>query len=711
MKKFFLYGVMTSGLMLTACSTDDVLTPESGTVLDKDQTLYVSMRISGDAAGGTRASSDNGSPEDGGTDFGIGTDQEHAINNAYFVFYDETGTVVGDIVPIDMSDMTVDTSPDGATVEQSYKSVIPVSVRKGEKKPTQVICYLNPISPSTLQQPLSRIQTVSRTANTTTVNGKTYMAMSNSVYYPDETNLKSEPQIAVPIPSDALYSTEEGAEQALGEGNTVNVYVERYAAKLAFKGKKPEDYKTATRIYNANGTQTVNPITLSFTPQYWAVNAEANTTYVIKSFREVSEAGVLLPNNYTYGTLNQYINPAEHGADNNWEYGEAAPILDETNLWNWNNPEYHRSYWGMSPAYFQNIYPEVSSDLKEMEANGITINQKYISYDELKEGKYGYTVNLDPEVTVPPRYFKETTVGSMALQSQNPAAAVASIIYVGQYSMSINGTAVNDNPGFYTYLVGPVDGVDEDRPYIYFENEDGTATSKIAQGESMLKRFFVQQTILYKRSTDEEGHDVYSRLMYSNAQDLQTLIAALNVSEISDKVKVAYDGMEDTKLKLQNNTRTLQFKNSEAASGIFILTADGYKEIVADETQSLENYQIRLTEANVILMRQVGVSYYYKTGHGYFNIPIRHLGWYRKGNTQKDLNSTAINWTLVRVGDFGLVRNHSYDIELNNIIGLASGIGDDGNPIVPPANTEDYFMAYSVRILKWALVPKQSVNL
>ncbi|MDE5800479.1 MAG: Mfa1 fimbrilin C-terminal domain-containing protein, partial [Paramuribaculum sp.] len=99
----------------------------------------------------------------------------------------------------------------------------------------------------------------------------------------------------------------------------------------------------------------------------------------------------------------------------------------------------------------------------------------------------------------------------------------------------------------------------------------------------------------------------------------------------------------------------------------------------------------------------------YTTGHAYYSIPVKHFGWYRAGNEQK--NAAKIDWNQVRVGDFGMVRNHSYQVNVTEILGLASGIGDDDNPIVPPANTEDYYMAYSVNILKWAVVPVQNVTL
>ncbi len=58
-----------------------------------------------------------------------------------------------------------------------------------------------------------------------------------------------------------------------------------------------------------------------------------------------------------------------------------------------------------------------------------------------------------------------------------------------------------------------------------------------------------------------------------------------------------------------------------------------------------------------------------------------------------------------------MVRNHSYQVSVNKIVGLASGIAGDNTPIVPPASTDEYYIAYSVRILKWAVVPVQNVDL
>lgn len=718
MKRILYFGASALALLFTNCSADDLVQDQNQPVTT-NQTLYVNMRISGDAVSGSRAPVADvaGNPqaeddfEDGGP---LG---ENIVNNAYFVFYDETGAVVGDIVNIDLATLKEEQNVNGATVEKTYSSVVPVSVKKGEKKPTQVICYINPISPSTLNRSLDEIQNVARAAiytnDGTGENAKKYFAMSNSVYYPEET-ADAIPQIAVPIPSTQLYTSEQAAKDALGSGNTVDIYVERYAAKLKFAAVDPTDYKTGTRVYGENSGYEVKPITLKFVPQFWAVNAESKNTYVIKSFHEETDYDAFLGKNYTYSKLNDRINLK----DVNLLPGAEGNLLDNENMWKWNNPGYHRSYWGMSPCYFQTQYPEVSSDLNDIGINNI--QQKYISYNELADGDKGYKVT--DATAKEAHYFKETTVGRMALKSANPVAAVASVIYVGKYTLTLDETELPDGTSFYTYMAGPVPNAtaDEklgDRPYIYFDGKDKSTVSAVDGGESMFKRFLAQATILYKPvyKKDADGKDTdeiidFTRFSIYDPMDIAKLTVALEVSEIPDDVKKAYDGKADTKLKLQNNTRTLQFKGVDEAQSqdIYIVSNNGYNKIV--NTKSGENTnEVTLLEANVILAKQVGFSYYYTAGHAYFNAPIKHFGWYRKGNEQK--SADKINWNLVRVGDFGMVRNHSYTMNVTEIVGLGQGIGNDDNPIVPPSTSEDYFMAYSVNILKWAVVPVQNQKL
>ena len=664
MNSRFLYLSMACGIALTACKSDDLMPDTSGNgVSETTRTLYVNMAIKGDNASGTRAAANDGNPMDG-TDFADGKG-ESAVQNAYFVFYDDNGNVVGDYVSVNLNgaDVTVDTG--NGTVEKYYKSIVSVGIRKGENNPTQVVCYINPTTPTELTKPLYEIQTVTRQAVTRTADNTVYFPMSNSVYYPSS-DPKAMPQIAVPIESDQLYESKEEAEAA--DASTIEIWVERYAAKLAFSYANIKDFETSSTLYDVDGSQSEPVVKLTFIPERWALNAESNETYVIKSFREPTAGGGIMTDNYTFAKANEAIN----GTNGNW---------------NWNNPSYHRSYWACSPAYFTARYPEVASDVTDY-----TLNQHYYTYKELTEGKGFEADNTDAQ------YFKETTVGRAALESENPQAAVASVILVGHYQLTVDGGAPVKT-SFYTYSRGK----STDKPGVYFPNQTGSTQSTVQGGGSMLMRFFQELTCLYKKDGD-----AYVRINPNNAADLATLAGACEIVRPADAV------IGD--MKVPARYLTLQLTGT-GMDNIYVANGDGYKSITTSATAAAN--QITLTEANRILMQQVQFCNYYASaeeataanagGKAYFNIPVLHYGWYRASNSHNA--SSEIDWSSLQVGDLGVVRNHSYSINVTAISGLGTAISDYTAPIVPPADTKDQYVSYKVNILKWAVVPAQNVEL
>ena len=118
-------------------------------------------------------------------------------------------------------------------------------------------------------------------------------------------------------------------------------------------------------------------------------------------------------------------------------------------------------------------------------------------------------------------------------------------------------------------------------------------------------------------------------------------------------------------------------------------------------------------EINREMLYEAGTVQGFSGGKAYFTIPIKHLGYYRTNNPNRKLNANdkLFDWEKVQSGDFGLVRNHIYTIEVEKIEGLGNGIPRPGDPIVPPTDPEEYFIGARVIVLNWAVVPKQSVNL
>lgn len=660
MRKEFLYGTLALGLVFTACKSDDLTIEENNGngVAETAQTLYVKMAIKGGNQAGTRAGTD-GNPVEGNVDFDKG-EGESEVQNAYFVFYDNNGNVVGDYVQVDLKNPTTAPTPDG-TVESYYESVVSVGIRKGENNPTQVVCYINPTTPVDLTKPLYEIQTVTRKAVTRTDGNTTLFPMSNSVYYGSNAG-EIAPTIAVPINADQLFDSKDAALAATDK--TIEVFVERYAAKLAFSHKDVNPFTTTSTVYATDGTSTDPEVVLTFVPERWALNAEAKETFVIKSFRMPNAAGGIMTDNYTWAAANEVINK-------------------NSGNWVWNNPAYHRSYWACSPAYFTAEYPEVASDV-----DPAVLHQKYYTYAELENGAGFEAGNTTPQ------YFKETTVGRKALDSENPQAAVASVILVGHYELTVaGGEAVKS--AFYTYSRGK----STEKPGVYFPAQTGTANSTVAGGGSMMMRFLQELTCLYKR----EGK-VYTRFNPNNAADLATLVGALEIKRPDADVI--------GEMKVPSRYLTLQLTGT-GFDNIYVANGDGYKAIGDGENK------ISQTEANQVIMQQVQFCNYYAStedatnanagGKAYFNIPVLHYGWYRASNGHTA--TSKIDWSNLQVGDLGIVRNHSYSVNVTAINGLGTAISDYEAPIVPPADTKEQYVSYKVNILKWAVVPAQNVEL
>lgn len=660
MRKEFLYGTLALGLVFTACKSDDLTIEENNGngVAETAQTLYVKMAIKGGNQAGTRAGTD-GNPVEGNVDFDKG-EGESEVQNAYFVFYDNNGNVVGDYVQVDLKNPTTAPTPDG-TVESYYESVVSVGIRKGENNPTQVVCYINPTTPVDLTKPLYEIQTVTRKAVTRTDGNTTLFPMSNSVYYGSNAG-EIAPTIAVPINADQLFDSKDAALAATDK--TIEVFVERYAAKLAFSHKDVNPFTTTSTVYATDGTSTDPEVVLTFVPERWALNAEAKETFVIKSFRMPNAAGGIMTDNYTWAAANEVINK-------------------NSGNWVWNNPAYHRSYWACSPAYFTAEYPEVASDV-----DPAVLHQKYYTYAELENGAGFEAGNTTPQ------YFKETTVGRKALDSENPQAAVASVILVGHYELTVaGGDAVKS--AFYTYSRGK----STEKPGVYFPAQTGTANSTVVGGGSMMMRFLQELTCLYKR----EGK-VYTRFNPNNAADLATLVGALEIKRPDADVI--------GEMKVPSRYLTLQLTGT-GFDNIYVANGDGYKAIGDGEGQ------ISLIAANQVIMQQVQFCNYYAStedatnanagGKAYFNIPVLHYGWYRASNVHTA--TSKIDWSNLQVGDLGIVRNHSYSVNVTAINGLGTAISDYEAPIVPPADTKEQYVSYKVNILKWAVVPAQNVEL
>lgn len=725
--KLFSGAAAVLALGLASCS-DDKLDNGGSDVAEIDHTMYLNVAISSTNGFGSRAYEDNAYEGGNTPEFDPGTPVESTIGTAYFVFYEEelgpdgkTGTgkpgkQVGEIAVVSNLTTTDVTADATGSVTKSCISVVPVSVRKGDHEPKFVMCYVNPITPANIQNPIDYIETLTRQEVTTGSGANMRFPMSNSVYYDAKGNLVR----ATEIGNGKLYNSEAEAKEEAeknGDNARVQIFVERYAAKVNFSVAQTD---AAIPGYAAGeGTQ---KFTLKFVPEYWAVNAEGKTSYITKSYRAQAANGTILGSNYTLADANKAINTRFTTATEG-----AGTTLTEDNQWVWNNAGLHRSFWGCSPAYYSTQYPEVASDIDP--ANPDKYELIYLTEKEVRTGGAGNPVNAVGETPAKlTDYVRETTTGTVGLNSSNPTAAVPSIALYGKYTITpttTGATALPANTSFYTYMKNS-DG----NANIYFDvvsketDADGAAigNSAVTGGTSMLRRFINQLSVLVKRTgTNTEGDPyVFTQFDPSKTPDLQYLVSNLTIKRPDDAVLttgVTGEAVED-QVKLAARRRTIQLNAAPTQSQT---DAAGFTLCYALGNSYVPVTTANLTDVNKIIMQNVGYADYYNQASAYFNIPIKHLGWYRKGNLNRTgktengtttyTDNTTINWNNVMVGDFGLVRNHVYSINVTTIKGLGTAIADPTDPTVPPAETTDYFVAYRLNILNWAIVPTQNVDL
>lgn len=77
-------------------------------------------------------------------------------------------------------------------------------------------------------------------------------------------------------------------------------------------------------------------------------------------------------------------------------------------------------------------------------------------------------------------------------------------------------------------------------------------------------------------------------------------------------------------------------------------------------------------------------------GRTYYYTPIKHLG--KKGS----------------IAEYGIVRNHSYQVELNSIKGFGTPVYDSNKNIVPVVPSDDLtYLAARINVLSWRVVPSK----
>ncbi|MCH5217322.1 MAG: fimbria major subunit [Muribaculaceae bacterium] len=678
MKKFLFLGL--AGLLaagFSSCSNDDLLA-DRDQVLDHDQSFFVNISInSADAM--TRAYEggvlDNSYPDgDGAYDatddpyFETGEDYENKVQTVFLIFYDSNGDRVS---TTQVRRDNFNSQAFNNSGHKIFEGVVQIDVKHGSTKPAYVMAFINPITSTNfdINPNFATLEALERTTRPRIIDDNNNFAMSKSVYYGKNrvTGKENDRIMATPLTEDEqLFTKIEDAEEALrnGEG-VVDIYVERYAAKVKFSIKDDANLRVDLDDDGNNY--------LEFVPEYWAVNAYESDTYITKSFFESIDLET--------GAVGKIL-----------EYDDMVNAFGgEGNAWYWNSPEFHRCYWAQSPAYYAQAYPRVADDIHDNGAAKYALG--YYSYNDMVKNATGKLIDKarslqDGSDKARNIYARENTIAGSSLKSAyedpfaSPKAAVASVVLVGHYKL--NGQEVKDEDFFYV-MGNKVNG------YTLFKNDD-----------DMLD-YFVRTTVPFAK--DAQGTQFFD---YNNIKFLDG-----EKDAYAKYFKIVHPGVD------------ARGKTSESGSLIIdsrFVTIQLDETAITDDAQPLFAYlngsYVQVTPANIgeinkQMLYTAGTVQGFQGGKAYFTIPIKHLGFYRKANPNAayNANDKEFDWTKVQSGDFGLVRNHVYSIVVDNINGLGNAIPDPDDPIVPPTDPEEYFIGARIIVLNWAVVPTQNVTL
>lgn len=698
-KSFMIMGLM--GFLaagMTSCSTDEVADLGGSKPLEEDQSFFANVAINSTIVSRAGALGDytDGDPYDNSQDpnFDRGTKDENKVNSIYLVFYDADGNRVATTQVRKGLDWFEDsTKPNENKV---WAGVVQIDLKRNSTKPASVIAFINPITETNFafNPDFATIAEVEKQTRTDFLTSNSSFAMSTSAYY-DQTS--GQKVTATPIEEGKLFLTRLEAQDALDadpSAAVVDIFVERYAAKVNFKledaveGNSLDTYKDGVATHK-----------LEFVPEYWTVNAYESETYITKSFFRQDATGAMTNELLSYDGLNSVLN------------------------WYWNSPALSRCYWGQSPAYYAQKYPRVADDILDDLEDRAAQKGDYIykdglgyySYNEMVElakgsnGKANAKVKalLGDEASDDPIYSRENTVAGSALLKAfedplaSPKAAIASVVMVGHYKL--NGQELGEDDVF--YIIGNATNG-------YELLHDGNANAAYLDGKSTMSvyEYFMNaihtQITIAKKET-KDGEDVYTSV-YNYTDDDYGFADAdyqkyFQIVHPNEAVRTT-DGTEENKIVLDSRFVTIQLSDEAIKDGLYVCFDGKAPELITDDNVAFINRQFFYAG---------GTVQGFKGGKAFFNIPIKHLGFYRNGNANAGMTGVerTFDWEKVASGDFGLVRNHLYSITVDNIIGLGNGIPDPDDPIVPPTDPEEYYIGARIVVLNWAIVPEQHVTL
>jgi hypothetical protein len=648
-----------ASLFFAASSCSDDLDEDNGIQnQDNSEKAYLSVTISS-PYDDTRADAlDNR--------FEYGTKDEQSINAATFCFYYENGNLASsttvfqatlkdvsgaDSLVIAENSHGTGTNP-GTIVDDDieFEGVTTVLVRNysENRAPKYMLTILNAPSdftaPATLDDALQLTVGEKELHNTANLpksymNGNKFIMTTSSYNRDTETNLTKKGYYYVTLlTEDDFHSTQAEAVQAAADGNSVNVYVERLAAKVRIA---LDNGLGATDVtdFNDNNSYPLVKIDSTFTikgetDQDLAEGAEEQGKEL---YAEILGWGI-----NTQPMLSYYF---KH-INTDWKSENSSLGFV------WDAAIYHRSYWGESFPY------------GKLTAEGTT-------------DQYAYPDEYVPAYATVSRATEESTENAQSLNN-------------------------NDYHMFYQ-KANDLSSAMGTELYCPENTNNATVLNKVENYQAAVTCVLVKA-----RLVDKDGVPQVV-ILYNNQLYLPKTFKELAIAGVASQFKSGSKGLTADDLKFDNapslngRINVILSATGEAKSWT---NAAGEAVTTVDINDALRGFT---TNADAVAYGDPDKAADGDPSNGlmYYCIPIEHM---RGGiQSKKELGNDKLR--NIKEGQFGVVRNHIYDLSINLIKNLGHGIYNPDEPIVPPLEKDDrYYIGVKVNILSWHNV-QQNVTL
>lgn len=331
----------------------------------------------------------------------------------------------------------------------------------------------------------------------------------------------------------------------------------------------------------------------------------------------------------------------------------------------------HRSYWARSYGYMDGIgitgnptFPEVGTD------NNNNYLLDYVAYKDVTtplkgEGADATYITM---ANTTPVYVGENTMRGARFNNPatfpNPYASVTSAIIKGHYEVT-GDNADKFATGFYIRSLSKVN------------DQNVTVQVDAIYNDTELKNAMLKGQNIFRTTAPAEGQTEYT------TDPAAVAITHLdNATDITNKPK-----------KNPANRVTIQIPATYTGT-LYTPTRDGATGTITWTAVTEANRGTEIARINGELEKFAGQASAYTNGAAFFYVPIKH---------NATSNSAYIETPVT--GDYGIVRNHSYQLTINNISGLATGVLDENdNPLPDPTPTQTYFINATMNVLAWHIM-------